>query len=87
MPNSHPPRIALLFQRYAIAVARLQQGRAAEAEADIATALKMSQQENPSSLNTKARGIEIRPLTKRMVRTTITYSAYSGRARYKHRAL
>jgi hypothetical protein len=37
--------------------------------------------------DTKARGSKIRPLTKRVVRIAITYSAYSGRARYKYRAL
>jgi hypothetical protein len=36
---------------------------------------------------TKGCDDEIRPLTKRVVPITITYNAYSGRIRYKYRAL
>jgi hypothetical protein len=47
-----PPQMTeMLLSRYVIAVAGLQQGRVAEAEADLAKAVKIVQQDNPSSLS------------------------------------
>jgi tetratricopeptide (TPR) repeat protein len=46
------PIHAILSQKYSLAIARLQQGRAAEAEADLAKVLEMNQQDDPGSLST-----------------------------------
>jgi tetratricopeptide (TPR) repeat protein len=46
------PMRSILHQRYIVGIARLHQGRAAEAEPDIAKALEVNRQEDPSSLST-----------------------------------